>query len=451
MVDRVQVFDRGSDLSMFSGFDDGNTSKQMNVVTRKDKRNGSFGRLYAGYGDQDRYQAGATINNFSGPQRISLIGMANNVNQQNFSFQDILGTMGGGGGMSGGMGRMMSRYMSGGGSQMMMRMGGGDGGGGPMGSFSNFFVGQQGGIAATNAIGANYSDQWGSKTNVSSSYFFNNADNTRNTDLNRQYMAAQNAGQIYTQQDTVNSNSNNHRFNMRIESIIDSANALVISPRINLQGTRSLSDVDGSTSFSTVPLNTTTTRTTGNNGGYNASVSTTYRRLLSTTGRTIAATLNIDGSNRWNDGALESTNQFSVPLDSTYTFDQRSDGGSTGRTVGGQLAFTEPVGQRDMIQFSYEPSFTDNTSRKTTRSLDSTTNSFSLVDSLLSNDFTNSYNTHRAGALYRMRGDNTIITFDFFDRRFMDVTADDTVTPFSFGFGRHEFFKIFYILHNVLN
>ncbi|MFN5876983.1 MAG: carboxypeptidase regulatory-like domain-containing protein, partial [Ignavibacteria bacterium] len=107
MVDRVQVFDRGSDLSMFSGFDDGNTSKQMNVVTRKDKRNGSFGRLYAGYGDQDRYQAGATINNFSGPQRISLIGMANNVNQQNFSFQDILGTMGGGGGMSGGMGRMM--------------------------------------------------------------------------------------------------------------------------------------------------------------------------------------------------------------------------------------------------------------------------------------------------------------------------------------------------------
>jgi hypothetical protein len=412
MVDRVQVFDRGSDLSMFSGFDDGNTSKQMNVVTRKDKRNGSFGRLYGGYGDQDRYQAGATINNFSGPQRISLIGMANNVNQQNFSFQDILGTMGGGGGMSGGMGRMMSRYMSGGGSQMMMRMGGGGGGGGgPMGGFSNFFVGQQGGIAATNAVGMNYSDQWGERTNVSSSYFFNNADNDRTTDLNRQYMAAQNAGQLYTQQDTVNTNSNNHRFNMRIESIIDSANALVISPRFTLQGSRSRSDVDGATSFSTNPLNTTTTQTQGNNGGYNASVSTTYRRLLSTNGRTIAATLNVDGSNRWNDGSLESTNQFTIPLDSTYNFDQRSDGGSTGRTIGGQLAYTEPVGQRDMIQFSYEPSFTDNTSRKTTRSLDSTTNAFTAVDSLLSNNFTNSYNTQRAGALYRMRGDNTIITF----------------------------------------
>ena len=411
MVDRVQVFDRGSDLSMFSGFDDGNTSKQMNVVTRKDKRNGSFGRIYGGYGDQDRYQAGATINNFSGAQRISLIGMANNINQQNFSFQDILGTMGGGGGMSGGMGRMMSRYMSGGGSQMMMRMGGGGGGGGPMGGFSNFFVGQQGGIAATNAIGANYSDQWGQRTNVSSSYFFNNADNDRTTDLNRQYLAAQSLGQVYTQQDTANTNSNNHRFNMRIESFIDSANVLVISPRVTLQGSQALNNVAGSTTFQTNPLNTTSTLNDNTNGGYNASVSTTYRRLLSTNGRTIAATFNVDGSNRWNEGALRSINQFTVPLDSTFQFDQRSVGGSTGLTLSGQLAYTEPVGDRDMIQVSYEPSFADNTSRRTTLNLDSTTNTLAKLDSLLSNSFNNGYSTQRVGALYRMRGDNTIITF----------------------------------------
>lgn len=410
MVDRVQVFDRGSDISMFSGFDDGNTSKQMNVVTRKDKRNGSFGRMYAGYGDQDRYQAGATVNNFSGAQRISIIGMSNNINQQNFSFQDILGTMGGGGGMSGGMGRMMSRFMSGGGSQMM-RMGGGGGGGGPMGGFSNFFVGQQGGIAATNAIGANYSDQWGDRTNVSSSYFFNNANNDRTTDLNRQYLSAQNAGQVYTQQDTANTNSNNHRFNMRIESFIDSVNALVISPRVTLQGSSSTSNVLGTTSLITNPLNTTSTTNIGDNGGYNASIATTYRRLLSPNGRTIAATLNVDGSNRWNDGSLESTNQFTIPLDSTFRFDQRSDGGSTGRTIGGQLAYTEPVGGRDMVQISYEPSFTENTSRRMTRNLDSVSGSFTQVDSLLSNSFTNGYSTQRLGALYRMRGDNTIITF----------------------------------------
>jgi hypothetical protein len=411
MVDRVQVFDRGSDLSMFSGFDDGNTSKQMNVVTRKDKRNGSFGRVYGGYGDQDRYQGGATINNFSGAQRISLIGMANNINQQNFSFQDILGTMGGGGGMSGGMGRMMSRYMSGGGSQMMMRMGGGGGGGGPMGGFSNFFVGQQGGIAATKAIGANYSDQWGQRTNASSSYFFNNANNDRTTDLDRQYLAAQNLGQVYTQQDTANSNSNNHRFNMRIESVIDSANVLVVSPRVSFQGTQSLSNVAGATSFEINPLNTTSTLNDNTNGGYNASVSTTYRRLLSSNGRTIAATFNVDGSNRWNEGALRSINQFSVPLDSSFQFDQRSVGGSTGLTLSGQLAYTEPVGERDMIQVSYEPSFTDNTSRRTTLNLDTATNTLAKLDSLLSNSFNNGYSTQRIGALYRMRGDNTIITF----------------------------------------
>lgn len=409
MVDRVQVYDRGSDLSMFSGFDDGNTSKQMNVVTRKDRRNGSFGRIYGGYGDKDRYQAGTTVNNFSGAQRISIIGMSNNTNQQNFSFQDILGTMGGGG-MQGGMGRMMSRYMSGGGSAMMSRMGGG-GGGGPMSSFSNFFVGQQGGISATNAIGGNYSDQWGEKTNVSSSYFFNNANNDRYSSLDRQYTSAQNLGQLYAQNDTANTNSNNHRFNMRIESFIDSVNALVISPRVTFQGSRSTSSVAGITSFASDPLNTTSTLNGSNNGGYNASITATYRRLLSTTGRSIATTLNVDGSNRWNDGSLASTNTFTLPLDSTYRFDQRSDGGSTARTIGGQIAYTEPIGERDMIQLSYEPSFTDNSSRKATRNLDSASNNFTQLDSILSSNFSNGYSTHKIGALYRLRGESTILTF----------------------------------------
>ena len=51
VVDKVQVYDEESDQSQFTGFDDGNTTKTMNVVTKEDKRNGQFGKVYSGAGE----------------------------------------------------------------------------------------------------------------------------------------------------------------------------------------------------------------------------------------------------------------------------------------------------------------------------------------------------------------------------------------------------------------
>lgn len=91
MIDKIQVFDRMSDQAQFTGFDDGNSTKAINIVTRADMRNGQFGRLFAGYGTDDRYAAGGNMSFFKGNRRISLVGLSNNVNQQNFSTQDLLG------------------------------------------------------------------------------------------------------------------------------------------------------------------------------------------------------------------------------------------------------------------------------------------------------------------------------------------------------------------------
>ncbi len=404
MVDRVQVFDRGSDLSMFSGFDDGNTQKSMNVVTKKDKRNGSFGKTYGGYGTKDRYAAGVTLNDFRETQRISVLGLSNNVNQQNFSFQDILGATGMGGSP---MGRMMGRMAGSGAGASMMRGGGGFGGGNS--SFSNFFSGQQGGISTTNALGLNYSDLFG-RTNISSSYFFNYADNNRLTTLDRTYITPSIADQQYNESNTANSLSRNHRFNARIESIIDSANIITLSPRLVYQNSSSSSLVRGLSSTDTDTLNTTNTDNSGTNGGYTASLSTTYRHLFAHRGRSIAATINADGSNRWNSGALSAQNIFTTGIESIVTLSQIARGGSTGLTLGGQLAWTEPIGETDMIQFSYEPNFTRSTSTKSTNNYDSLSRGFTQLDTTLSNTFENTYQTHRAGALYRWRMENTIVT-----------------------------------------
>ena len=64
IIDKIQVFDKLSDQAQLTGFDDGNTTKSINIVTKANMRNGNFGRMYAGYGTDDRYSAGGNVSFF---------------------------------------------------------------------------------------------------------------------------------------------------------------------------------------------------------------------------------------------------------------------------------------------------------------------------------------------------------------------------------------------------
>ncbi|MCY7293480.1 MAG: carboxypeptidase regulatory-like domain-containing protein, partial [Ferruginibacter sp.] len=166
-VDKIQVFDRLSDQSRLTGFDDGNSTKAINVVTKAGLKNGRFGRVYAGYGTDDRHSAGGNVSFFKGNRRLSLVGNFNNINQQNFASQDLLGltsSVGGnrGGGQQGGGGRWN---------------GGGNG---------DFNVGQSNGISRTNAAGLNFSDQYGKNITLAGSYFYNQSKNTNQSTTTRE-------------------------------------------------------------------------------------------------------------------------------------------------------------------------------------------------------------------------------------------------------------------------
>ena len=94
IIEKVQIFDAQSDQAQFTGFSDGTTTKTINIVTKSQSQQGQFGKMYAGYGYDARYQAGGNLNFFDGDRRISAIGMTNNINVQNFSTDDILGVVG---------------------------------------------------------------------------------------------------------------------------------------------------------------------------------------------------------------------------------------------------------------------------------------------------------------------------------------------------------------------
>ena len=66
IIEKVQVFDKASDQEQFTGFNSGDTRKTINIITKPGKNTGKFGKVYAGYGTDDRYTAGGNINFFRG-------------------------------------------------------------------------------------------------------------------------------------------------------------------------------------------------------------------------------------------------------------------------------------------------------------------------------------------------------------------------------------------------
>lgn len=381
VIDKIQVFDKLSDQSMFTGFDDGNAQKTMNIVTKRAKSEGYFGKVYAGYGTDDRYIAGGNLNIFNGDRRISILGLSNNLNQQNFSSEDILGVSSGSGGGRGGGGR-------GGGGRGGNNFGGGQG--------NNFTVGQQGGIAATNAFGLNYSDSWGKKIKVTASYFFNNSDADRNDSTSRTYLIAQRYGEYAT----TNTLNTNHRFNLRFEYNIDSANSITFTPSASLQDNNTSSETNAGNQMGDVLRSITTNRTTASNDGYNTSGNLLYQHKFGKPRRTIS--LNVNGSlnEKWGDGTNYSLNSYLDTVTTSTLRDQRYDLYSNGSTMGGNLTYTEPVGKTGQLQVSYNPSYTQNSSDKQTRSRDAAGSE--LPDTTFSSTYQNTYTTQKGGISYRI-------------------------------------------------
>ena len=96
VIDKIQVFDDQSDQAKFTGFDDGNRVKTINITTKKDMRKGSFGRMVAGIGSNERYDESINLSVVKGDRQITFLGQANNINKQNFSQVNLGGGRGGG-------------------------------------------------------------------------------------------------------------------------------------------------------------------------------------------------------------------------------------------------------------------------------------------------------------------------------------------------------------------
>lgn len=378
VVDKIQVFDRLSDQAQLTGIDDGNSVKAINIVTKSGIKNGQFGRAYAGYGTDDRYAAGGNVSFFGKERRVSLVGNFNNVNQQNFGSQDLLGVSSGGG----------------------RGFGGGRGGGG-FGGSNNFMIGQQNGISKTNAFGINYNDQWSPKLKVSASYFFNNNKNSDQSLSNTETFGS--LKQFYDQTGNTTSSNNNHRLNMRLEYKIDSNNTLLVIPSLNFQSNNSYGlTTQETTNAVGDSVNNSRLLSNADRDGYNISNNLIYRHAFAKKGRSLVVgfrfNLSKNDGNYINDGHYRFYDNLGMFLSDSLQ-NQFTDSKTNNQQFNWQVSYTEPLSKNSLLQFQYIPSIQKSKANQEAYLYDG--DKYTVFDTTLSNLFDNTVTTQNGGITYR--------------------------------------------------
>ncbi len=348
IVERVQVFDQQSDQAQFTRFDDGERIKTINLVTRPDRRNGQFGKLYAGYGENTRYTAGATINYWGGEQRASVLAMSNNINQQNFAIEDILGMFGGGNPFM----RMMGSAFG------AMRQSVRTSGGGP-GFISNFLVNPSDGITTSHAAAINYSNEFGSWLDLTGSYFLNTSTTDAQQSLNRQLFVSDSITQLNIQNTSTTTRNLNHRLNIRADMQLDSMNSILFTPRLTWQTSDRSQSAQTATALEARLLNQLSTSTQTPASGFTSNTELLYRHRFQTDGRTFSTRLQWNQWTNSTDPETYSLNQFftdGTPRFDTIETTQPQDG--TTRTLSANAIYTEPLAERHQLQLGYTLSHT---------------------------------------------------------------------------------------------
>ena len=380
VIDKIQIFDRKSDQSQLTGFDDGNTSKTINIITKVQFKDGTFGKLQAGYGYPEKYKAGGNINVFKDKRRFTFLLNSNNINEQNFMTEDLLGVVGSSSNRSG-RPEGMRRNRSQGGSN--------DGG--------NFLVDTKNGISTTQAFGVNYIDKW-KQVDISASYFLNYSDNDAQSFLNRQFITDENQGLTYQEKSSGNTLNTNHRFNAKLEWKTKEKHSLVFQPKIGFQNNNGSSNLVGNNYLNQKVLSIVSNKYSSMLNGLSVSAPISYKYVINKKGSTVSLLVNPSLNDQ--SGNNEQIYSTSARYDSSiFNFNhQKTNLDKTNHSVTSNLAYSQALNKKSQILLTFDNKWLITSSIKETNNILLNTE---LKDTLLSNTLNTRYLSNALGAGYK--------------------------------------------------
>ncbi len=327
IIAKVEIFNKLSDSAEFTGFDDGEGYKAINIVTKTGMNRGHFGKFVAGGAYEDLYQLSANYNYFTSNHRLSVIGSANNMNIKGFSSMNVGG---------GGSGRAMT-----------------GGGGSFMGSTSA-------GLSTLAGIGVNYGGSFlKDKMKVEASYFYNMSENEVDKTTDRQYVTDNTDIQRYYDAVSESETDNmNHRVNARMEYKPNNRHMLMIRPEFAFQdnSTYNYSFAENSESESgseVSPLTDVENLRTSDKNAFNVSNMLVYRALLGMKGRNVMLTARVSYSQNDNDDISSNTTYTYSSMEEVLT-KQNITNNTESYTINSSVTYSEPIFDKSaMLNMKY--------------------------------------------------------------------------------------------------
>lgn len=401
VIDKIQVFDDLSDQSKFTGFDDGNRVKTINIITKKNMRKGYFGKFVGAGGSNEDYDESVNIHRFWGDDQVSVLGQGNDINKQNFTAQDIFGGGQGQGRRAGGGG--------GGGGGGAVGGGGGSNAAGASNAATSF---QSAGVSTVWGGGINYRNTFGGgKTDLYGSYFYNSQHTVNQITDSSNLLINSSDGRPDSTLNTSGNSYNvsrieNHRVYFNLESRFDSNNSLIFRPNIIFQH----SDPSGSSFSRETNANGLVYTEAGHSSSSNTGFSIPnadlqFRHRFAKPFRTLS--LDISGSGNVNNGVgyNQSSDNFyqgslapgGINLNQYYNDSLHSI------TLIPTLSYTEPLSKHAILQFNYSHSYNHSRTINNTYDYVDSLKSFTQFDNLFSNSYTFTSNSDNASLAFRVQ------------------------------------------------
>jgi hypothetical protein len=381
-VDKVQVFDKLSELAEFTGVDDGDRMKTINLEMKEDHKKGYFGNATLGYGGDDRYKGKFNLNRFTDKMQFSVLGSANNINEQGFSFDDYIGFMGG-----------LQNLISGGGGTMMLEMDDL-----PMSMGMN----TENGLYTMQGGGANLNIDLTEKSRLIGNYFYNHIQHDLERDRFQKNFLFDDSYST-TSIENNESDYSSHQADLKLKHQFDTLQNMTASFAFRAKG----SDLINQLHQENLNLNGVSNSVQSSEEAFSTNLylrgNLVYRRKLGKKGRSLVVNLSYNHQEDTTNMLINSQNDLmlldTLGEDFATLLLQEQLKENQHQTLTTGFTYTEPIRTFQYIKVKYRNSVDQDNSVKDFYDIQNTQEQ--IYNELLSNDFRSRYNYNNADLIYQ--------------------------------------------------
>lgn len=433
IINKVKIVDKKSDQAEFTGIDDGEEEKVIDLSIKPGLLEAWFGNVTAGGGhdlqtdEHDaRYQASGMLGRFTENNQISFILNGNNTN--NRGFNDMTSEMGGG-----------------------MRGRG--------------FGSNRGGITTSWMAGVNANMNIGNDKDreLGGNYLYNGSVREVEERSSRTTYLNDSTSQHTSNSETSRSFTDGHRGGLELDYKFSDNASILFRPQFNYGTSRYEENSEYSTDNSrTGKVNDGTSASSSEGTSWRTNGRLLYRQKIGEkAGRTISVNVDYSISNNDYTGTNYSlTNTYADGvLSGTDLVNQRYEQREESYSTSADITYTEPLGNNFYLLGSYRFSWSKNSSEKDTRDVMEDGSLSDRLDSTYSSRMENTFLRHRMQISFMKQEDKynlqlgvnaqpstTITVDDFNPERNVNYTVWNFAPSarFDYDFSKNEFLRINY-------